>query len=138
MDNGLPKELSDGGAEEAGKGRTIDGKPLEDNREQISNIVGWNGPNDPENPQNWPFWRKATITFCVAIVTFFVTFASSVLSPATVLLSKEYGVSVEVTTFSTSLFVLVSGSLSSAIILLFELIEVQGTCLRTTLLGTGV
>lgn len=27
-----------------------------------NHLVTWNGPNDPSNPQNWPFWQKIVIT----------------------------------------------------------------------------
>ena len=22
------------------------------------NVVDWDGPNDPQNPQNWPTWKR--------------------------------------------------------------------------------
>jgi hypothetical protein len=22
------------------------------------NVVGWDGPNDPQNPMNWPSWKR--------------------------------------------------------------------------------
>lgn len=28
----------------------------------VTNIVDWSGPEDPSNPQNWPFYQKLTIT----------------------------------------------------------------------------
>jgi MFS transporter, DHA1 family, multidrug resistance protein len=33
-------------------------------------VVDWNGPNDPENPMNWPFWRKSGVITCVSIARF--------------------------------------------------------------------
>ena len=32
--------------------------------------VDWNGPDDPENPMNWPFWRKSGVIACVSIARF--------------------------------------------------------------------
>jgi hypothetical protein len=28
--------------------------------ETKDNIVDWDGPNDPQNPQNWPSWKRMT------------------------------------------------------------------------------
>jgi MFS transporter, DHA1 family, multidrug resistance protein len=70
------------------------------------NLIVWDGPNDPENPMNWPASKKWIITVALGMMTFCVTFASSVFSNATVPTSIEFGVSTEVTTLGTSLFVL--------------------------------
>lgn len=35
-----------------------------------SNIVDWDGPNDPENPMNWSFFRKWFTVTLVSVVTF--------------------------------------------------------------------
>ena len=72
-----------------------------------SNIVGWDGPEDPDNPVNWSTFKKCVVTCFYAALTFCLTFASSVFSTATVTTSKLYGVSTEVMTLGTSLFVLV-------------------------------
>jgi hypothetical protein len=34
------------------------------------NIVGWDGPNDPENPQNWPTRKKVTAVAMASMITF--------------------------------------------------------------------
>lgn len=39
----------------------IDAPPLE-GKISANNLVTWSGPNDPSNPQNWPFWQKVVIT----------------------------------------------------------------------------
>ncbi|MCJ1300577.1 hypothetical protein MMC08_003374 [Hypocenomyce scalaris] len=70
------------------------------------NLVGWDGPNDPENPMNWPRSKKWLVTSFFSFMTFVITFSSSVFSTATVVTSTEFGVSQEVTTLGTSLFVL--------------------------------
>lgn len=71
------------------------------------NLVDWNGPDDPENPMNWSRSKKWIVTFTFSLMTFVITFASSVFSTATVVTSKQYGVSTETMTLGTSLFVLV-------------------------------
>ena len=75
-----------------------------------NNVVGWDGPNDPLNPQNWKKSKKYTTTVFYASMTFCITFASSVFSTATPVTAKLFGVSTEVMTLGTSLFVLVSAS----------------------------
>jgi len=78
-----------------------------DNQEDKDpNLVDWTGPDDPENPQNWKFAKKARITIALGIMTLAVTFASSVFSTATIPVSEEFGISTEVSTLGTSLFVL--------------------------------
>lgn len=73
-----------------------------------NNVVGWDGPNDPQNPMNWTKSKKYTVTVFYASLTFCVTFASSIFSTATEVTAKTYGVSSEVMTLGTSLFVFVS------------------------------
>ncbi|CVK85012.1 related to synaptic vesicle transporter SVOP and related transporters (major facilitator superfamily) [Fusarium mangiferae] len=69
-------------------------------------IVSWNGPDDPDNPKNWPNRRKWMITVSLGMLTWVVTFASSIFSTATRPAAKEFGVSMKVMTLGTSLFVL--------------------------------
>lgn len=71
------------------------------------NVVGWDGPEDSENPQNWSHSRKYTVTVLYTL-NFTLTFASSVFITATVVTAELYGVSDEVMILGTSLFVLVS------------------------------
>ena len=75
-----------------------------------NDVVGWDGPNDPLNPQNWSKSKKYTVTVFYSSMTFCITFSSSVFSVATLITAKEYGVSAEVMTLGTSLFVFVSPS----------------------------
>lgn len=44
---------------------------LEKFKEPIDpNIVDWDGPNDPNNPLNWPAWKVKTHIFLVSAITF--------------------------------------------------------------------
>ena len=74
------------------------------------NVIGWDGPDDPQNPQNWTKTKKYIATVLYASMTFCITFASSVFSTATIVTAAEFGVSTEVMTLGTSLFVLVCSS----------------------------
>lgn len=79
---------------------------------QASNIQtssdGWDGPDDPEHPRNWPVVRKWVITLITSLMTFSVTFASSVFSTAEKPTAERFHVSHEVMVLGLSLFVLVS------------------------------
>ncbi|RKK12200.1 putative MFS-type transporter [Fusarium oxysporum f. sp. cepae] len=110
-----PSSISEGGSTNEQK---QDSSPSSDNvmgadpnraitgRDPNSKIVGWNGPDDPDNPKNWPNRRKWMITVSLGMLTWVVTFASSIFSTATRPAAKEFGVSIEVMTLGTSLFVL--------------------------------
>ena len=71
------------------------------------NVIGWDGPDDPQNPQNWSRLKKYTTTIFYASITFCITFASSVFSTATMVTAAKFHVSSEVMTLGTSLFVVV-------------------------------
>jgi MFS transporter, DHA1 family, multidrug resistance protein len=70
------------------------------------NLVEWNGPDDPDNAQNWSKAKKWVITMSLAAMTLTVAFTSSVLSSATFVVSSEFNVDTHVGILGTSLFVL--------------------------------
>ena len=69
-------------------------------------IVEYDGPEDPLNPQNLPVWKKWSFAFILGFITLATTFASSVFSTATQAAADEFGVSNEVMTLGTALFIL--------------------------------
>lgn len=71
-----------------------------------THLVSWDGPDDPENPMNFSAGKKWWITIVLALLTFCVSFASSVFSTATTVTSVEFGVSLEVMILGVSLYVL--------------------------------
>lgn len=77
-----------------------------DEEEKDPNLITWDGDDDPENPQNFPKWRKWVITLAFSITTLVVTFSSSVFSTAFQPTAMEFGVSEEVMTLGLSLFVI--------------------------------
>lgn len=70
------------------------------------NIIVFDGPNDQLNPQSLPVWLKWVYAVLLGLITFVATFASSVFSTATEVTAREFGVSQEVMTLGTALFVL--------------------------------
>jgi hypothetical protein len=85
---------------------TSSGADTPDEKER--NLVDWIGTNDPENPHNWPKWKKALCTISMGTLNFCVTFSSSVMTSTVKPLSELFDVSETVATLATSLFVLVS------------------------------
>jgi len=71
-----------------------------------SSQVDWDGPDDPENPQNWPRSKKWLITMITACLNFVVSFGSSIFSTATEVTAEEFGVSQEVMILGVTLYVL--------------------------------
>ncbi|KZP32502.1 MFS multidrug transporter-like protein [Athelia psychrophila] len=63
-------------------------------------------PNSPEDPRNWPSWRKWLIVGCLVLMDLSVSWGASGFSPASGLFQQEFGVSTEVATLGLSLYVL--------------------------------
>ncbi|RDW84883.1 hypothetical protein BP6252_02473 [Coleophoma cylindrospora] len=74
-------------------------------RGQQGFLVSWDGPDDPDNPLNFPARVKCTIVLLTGAVTFCVSFASSVFSTATAATALEFHVSEEVMILGVSLYV---------------------------------
>ena len=70
------------------------------------NLVTWDGDDDPENPMNFKPAKKWSMALMFGLMTFVVTFASSVFSSATMVTAMQFGVSSEVMILAVSLFVL--------------------------------
>ncbi|MBE7182288.1 MAG: MFS transporter, partial [Terriglobus roseus] len=69
-------------------------------------VVEFAGADDPLHGQNWPMKKKLIIGAVLAFDSLCATMGSSIFSPATRVIAPIYGVSTEVTTLATSLFVL--------------------------------
>ena len=102
-----PEDALDPDVEKDAASRSDEGPPLKEQPPPESNIVDWDGPDDPEKPMNWSNKKKWAATMILSSLTLTITFASSVFSTATMVTAKEFGTSNEVMTLGTSLFVLV-------------------------------
>ncbi|KAI8931044.1 hypothetical protein NX059_012055 [Plenodomus lindquistii] len=69
--------------------QTASAAPIKPNH----NFTDWNGPNDPDNPHNWPAWKSAYHIIIPALFGFAVTFGTSVYSPALPDIMRDFGVS---------------------------------------------
>ncbi|RYP89537.1 hypothetical protein DL770_004356 [Monosporascus sp. CRB-9-2] len=70
------------------------------------NIVGWDGPDDPECPRNWSAPKKFFFTAVTSSVILTVSFGSSVFAPATAVVAAQLGVSILVMRLGVTLWIL--------------------------------
>ncbi|SPO02059.1 related to multidrug resistant protein [Cephalotrichum gorgonifer] len=71
------------------------------------NIVQWDGPDDPQNPYNWPRWKKVTTCALVSSFTFVTPLASSMFAPGVPELMMEFkNSSPELASFVVSVYIL--------------------------------
>ncbi|KAM0211368.1 hypothetical protein ACHAPA_005251 [Fusarium lateritium] len=70
-------------------------------------IIGWDGQNDPANPQNFPQTQKWALLGLISSITFISPLASSMASPAVDDVAKDFGVNNEILlSFSITVFLL--------------------------------
>ncbi|KAM5358506.1 hypothetical protein ACJZ2D_015231 [Fusarium nematophilum] len=70
-------------------------------------VVSWDGPDDPENPQNWSADRKWLNIVLLSIMTFLTPFASSMFAPGVPQVMKEFGIDTTyLASFVVSVYVL--------------------------------
>ncbi|KAJ9144012.1 Bicyclomycin resistance protein [Coniochaeta hoffmannii] len=75
--------------------------------EDEANIVWWDGPDDPQNPYNWPTWRKVMNCALISALTFVTPLASSIFAPGVPQLMREFrSGNVELAAFVVSVYVL--------------------------------
>jgi MFS transporter, DHA1 family, multidrug resistance protein len=77
-------------------------KSRNDSPPDDSNLVVFDGPDDPANPQNFSKGKKWMITILLSLMTLTITFSSSVFSTAILVVSKKYHVGREVGTLGVS------------------------------------
>jgi multidrug resistance protein len=71
------------------------------------NIIGWDGPTDPENPMNWKTSKKILNVGLVSFMCFLTPLASSMFAPAVPTVMAEFhSNNLEMASFIVSVFVL--------------------------------
>ena len=68
-------------------------------------LVDWESPDDPSNPQNWPKRRKMKTTLLYGLNTMSATFASSIFSASSPFIARQYEIGTEVSILGLSLFI---------------------------------
>ncbi|EHY52271.1 Citrinin biosynthesis cluster MFS transporter mrr1 [Exophiala dermatitidis] len=80
--------------------------PVTPARNPADDIVDFDGPDDPHNPQNWSKKKKWRVTAAMGGMTFVVTFASSIYSVAIVPVAHKYHIGEVTSILGVSLFLL--------------------------------
>ncbi|KAJ5219653.1 MFS multidrug transporter [Penicillium chermesinum] len=94
------------------KGPTIDqvlerSSTVRSTLRDASKFVTWDGPDDPENPKNWPLKWKWAATVSVSLFTFISPVSSSMVAPALVNIAEDLHITQEFTLQLTlSMFIL--------------------------------
>lgn len=73
-------------------------------------VVGYEGPDDPNDPHNWSYAKRFSATFIVAGIGCVVGIASAIDSSALPQASKEFGVAPVVESMATGLFLIGFGA----------------------------
>ncbi|PYI11074.1 MFS general substrate transporter [Aspergillus sclerotiicarbonarius CBS 121057] len=68
-------------------------------------IVDWWDDHDPENPQNWPMWKKVVVTFELCLLTFSVYIGSSIFTAGIQSVMEQFHISEVAATLGLTLFV---------------------------------
>lgn len=103
--HGLPVSADDHGEREM-QTHTSDSVAKESGLDRIVTAQDWTGPEDPENPMNWPLWLKVYHTALPAIFAWIVTFGSSIYTPGVSDIMHSFRVSSTVALLGLSLYVL--------------------------------
>ncbi|QPC71685.1 hypothetical protein HYE68_002437 [Fusarium pseudograminearum] len=75
--------------------------------ENDPNIVNWDGPDDPANPQNWSTGKKTVTVIIVSSVTFVTPLASSIFAPSIEQVMTEFhSTNSQVASFIVSVYLL--------------------------------
>ncbi|KAI5963812.1 MDR1 [Candida pseudojiufengensis] len=72
-------------------------------------IVDWEGPNDPDNPKNWPTFERCFFILEVAFLTTSVYMASAIYTPGILEIRKEFHVGQPVANLGVFAFVFAYG-----------------------------
>ncbi|KAI0699229.1 MFS general substrate transporter [Cytidiella melzeri] len=69
-------------------------------------LVDWDGPDDPESPLNWSYWKKISLLAQISLLTVAVYIGASIYGPGVADLSEKFGVSATAGTLGLTLFVI--------------------------------
>lgn len=84
-----------------------EGSASSENKDYI--IVDWDGEDDPDHPNNWPFGVRILVSFFMASLSSFVYLSSAIYLPAIEDLQKDFHIGHVVATLPLTLFVIAYG-----------------------------
>ncbi|KAK3367591.1 major facilitator superfamily domain-containing protein [Podospora didyma] len=98
------------------------------------NVIDWD-ENDPENPFNWPSWKKGVNITLISALTFVAPLASSIFAPAVPQLMREFrSDNLELASFVVSVYVL---GFAAGPLLIAPLSEIYGRVIVYNLCNIG-
>jgi hypothetical protein len=71
-----------------------------------AHIISWDSSSDPDDPLNWPTWRKGTLITLVSFITFMAGLSSSMFAPSVPALMTEFHSTNSICSFVVTVFVL--------------------------------
>ncbi|KAL4738125.1 major facilitator superfamily domain-containing protein [Aspergillus similis] len=81
--------------------------PVDDEGNEDRHLVTWRGPDDPENPKNWPKGLKWKNTWAVSLFVFISPVSSAMIAPALQDLGESLGMHSEIEVYlSLAIFIL--------------------------------
>ncbi|TVY36138.1 Efflux pump [Lachnellula subtilissima] len=102
----------------------IQSQSIPPKRTEETNIIDWDGPDDPENPMNWPSSKRWTHIMLVSAANFLTGIASSMFAPGVPALMKEFNsTNSSLASFVVTIFVL---GLATGPIVFAPLSEIYG------------
>ncbi|EJU04867.1 MFS multidrug transporter [Dacryopinax primogenitus] len=115
----VERDIEDEEEKEAEQARDVEkgGVPVATGAEEVSggkeerdpNMISWDGPDDPLNPQNWSFGQKWAAMGIVSVFTFMSPLSSSMVAPALPQISRDLGITGDPTLSSMTLSIFVLG-----------------------------
>lgn len=63
---------------------------IQEEASEDANIVSWDGEADPDNPMNWPSWRRWVLINLVGLITLMAGLSSSMFAPGVPALMVEF------------------------------------------------
>ncbi|KAF2200847.1 benomyl/methotrexate resistance protein [Delitschia confertaspora ATCC 74209] len=90
---------------EKGPTRPIEPEVLDDG----TILVDWYTTDDPENPQNWSFGKKAVVSILIYTYTLAVYMGSAIYAPSEEGVMRRFGVSIQSASLGLSMYVLAYG-----------------------------
>lgn len=81
--------------------------PVDDEGNEDPHLVTWRGPDDPENPKNWPKGLKWKNTWAVSLFVFISPVSSAMIAPALQDLGESLGMHSDIEVYlSLAIFIL--------------------------------
>ncbi|KAI2621772.1 MFS general substrate transporter [Hypoxylon sp. NC1633] len=106
-EDGLPGYVREQDVEKGAKqGENQEGS-MDGQQDLDSNVVDWDGPNDPANPLNWPSLKRWLHITYVSLFVLYANLASTMFAPGAAELVREFHVtSSTVAAFTVTIYVL--------------------------------